>query len=57
LCSADATSDVKRFFAEHPVPAAERTLQQAIERIEGCVAVKARQGRALKTWLTADSRQ
>ena len=51
FCSADAAAQVKQFFAEHPLPTAERTIQQAIEKINGCAALKARQGPALKTWL------
>ena len=43
FCTAAAAADVKRFFADHPIPSAERTVRQAIERIESCAAVKARQ--------------
>ena len=51
FCTAAAAADVRRFFAAHPIPSAERTLQQAIERIESCAAVKARQSPALVAWL------
>jgi aminopeptidase N len=52
FCSAKASADVKGFFAAHPVPAAERGLRQAIERIESCAAVETRQSPALVTWLS-----
>jgi aminopeptidase N len=55
LCSAQAETEVTQFFAAHPVPAAERTLRQAIERVDGCVALKARQSPALKSWLSTDA--
>jgi hypothetical protein len=42
---------VKRFFAAHPVPAAERGIQQAVEKIEGCAAVRARQSAPFGQWL------
>jgi aminopeptidase N len=51
FCSADAAANVKQFFTEHPLPTAERTIQQSLEKITGCAALKARQGPALKTWL------
>jgi aminopeptidase N/puromycin-sensitive aminopeptidase len=53
LCSAEAAADVRAFFAANPVPAAERTLQQSIERIESCAAVDARQSSAFADWLSA----
>src|SRR4029434_9631493 len=39
-CTGGKRVEVERFFREHPVPAAERTLRQAFERIDSCVAVK-----------------
>jgi aminopeptidase N len=43
FCSAAASADVKRFFTAHPVESAERGIRQAIERIDSCAAVHARQ--------------
>src|SRR5436190_17882927 len=43
LCSREKKAEVEQFFKEHPVPAAERTLKQAFERIDNCAAVKERQ--------------
>ena len=51
FCSAAAAADVKAFFAAHPVPAAERSLQQSIEQIESCASLASRQGGALTRWL------
>jgi aminopeptidase N len=50
-CSMPKAAEIKAFFAKTPVPAAERTLQQAIERIENCAAVDARQSAPFAAWL------
>jgi hypothetical protein len=44
-------AQVKQFFGEHPVPAAERTLKQALEQIDYCIDIKDRQGLELASWL------
>jgi hypothetical protein len=51
FCSAHAETDVRAFFTAHPVPAADRTLQQSLERIGSCAALAARQTPALTKWL------
>jgi aminopeptidase N len=51
FCSRDAAADVKTFFASHPVEAAERGIRQAIERIESCATLHARQSEPLSRWL------
>lgn len=51
FCSAAKAEDVRRFFAGNPVPGADRTLRQALERIENCAAFAARQAPALARWL------
>jgi hypothetical protein len=56
FCSRDLQSDVQQFFQQHPVPAAQRALQQSMERIQNCVAVKERQSAPLSAWLAAPSR-
>jgi puromycin-sensitive aminopeptidase len=56
FCSRDKEAEVEQFFKEHPVSAAERTLRQAFERIDNCVAVKERQAAPASTWLTSASR-
>lgn len=51
FCSAQAAADVKQFFAAHPIPSAERGVQQSIEQIESCAALKARQSGPLSKWI------
>ena len=51
LCSTRDAADVKAFFARHPVQAAERSLRQAVERIESCAALAGRQSEPLSRWL------
>ena len=51
MCSAEKAADVRQFFAKNPVPSAERTLQQSIERIEVCAALAQRQSGPMSEWL------
>jgi hypothetical protein len=37
FCSREKEAEVEQFFKEHPVPAAERTLRQAFERIDAAL--------------------
>jgi aminopeptidase N len=53
MCRSTDAADIKQFFAAKPVPAAERGLQQAIERVESCAELDARQSPALAAWLAA----
>src|SRR5262245_10983054 len=55
FCSAETRDDIKAFFASHPPPAAGRTLQQTIERINLCVDMKQRQQPILSSWLSEHS--
>jgi aminopeptidase N len=50
FCSTEAATQVRQFFAKNPVPSAERTLQQATERIDTCAALVVRQSPALTAW-------
>jgi aminopeptidase N len=52
FCDARTLAQVRRFFGVHKVPDAERTLQQVVERISGCVARSAAQSPKLAAWLT-----
>ena len=52
----EGKADVEQFFKDHPVPAAERTLRQAFERIDNCVAVKERQSAPASIWLATATR-
>ena len=53
FCSAGDRDDVKSFFTTHRVPATERTLKHAIERIDGCIEFRTLQEPKLKQWLAA----
>ena len=56
FCSTEKAGEVRQFFAKNPVPSAERTLQQSLERIENCAALVRRQSPVLTTWLTTTVR-
>jgi aminopeptidase N len=51
FCDAGMRDEAKVFFTAHQVPAAERTLKQALERIGYCVDLKAQQSGQLANWL------
>ncbi|HEX5110385.1 MAG TPA: M1 family metallopeptidase [Vicinamibacterales bacterium] len=51
FCSQERAAEVRQFFAANPVTSSERGLQQALERIETCAAIRARQAPALSRWL------
>jgi aminopeptidase N len=51
MCSRQKAEDVRQFFAKHPVASSERTLAQALERIEVCAALAERQAAPLAAWL------
>ena len=50
-CDAKARDEIAAFFASHPTPEAERTVEQTLERIDQCVALKAGQAESLERWL------
>jgi aminopeptidase N/puromycin-sensitive aminopeptidase len=51
FCSAEIRDDVKAFFAAHKVPAADKPLKHAIERIDGCIEMRSLQEPNLKAWM------
>jgi aminopeptidase N len=51
MCSTQNAADVRQFFAKKPVPSAERTLQQSLERIEVCASLAERQSGPMSEWL------
>ena len=51
FCDTKTRSEIEAFFATHKVPEAERTLQQALERISDCAALAAAQSPKLADWL------
>lgn len=53
FCSQAGREDVKSFFASHKVAAADKSLQHAMERIDGCIELRTLQEPNLKQWLAA----
>jgi aminopeptidase N len=51
FCDPEARRSVETFFSIHELPAAKRTLQQALEQIDACVALKRAQAPALAATL------
>ena len=52
FCSVTRANDVKDFLAKNSVPAVARAAQQAVERIENCVALDMRQSKPFAAWLS-----
>jgi aminopeptidase N len=55
FCSATRASEVKDFLAKNSVAAVARAAQQAVERIENCVALDMRQSKPFGAWLSRQS--
>jgi aminopeptidase N len=55
FCTTSRADDVKAFLATHSVPAVARAAQQAIERIDSCVALDMRQSKPFAVWLAGAS--
>ena len=53
FCDAASRDDIRAFFTVHKLPAAARALDQTIERINNCMALKEQQSAPLTAWLTA----
>ena len=53
LCDPKQRADVAQFFAEHPVPASERSLSTALESIDACIEFRNLQTQNFNAWLTA----
>jgi aminopeptidase N len=51
FCDEASARDIEQFFKAHPMPSAERTLQQTLERIRSCAALKQAQQGKLAEWL------
>jgi aminopeptidase N len=51
FCDPAHQQQVREFFTQHPIPAAQRTLQQSLEFIGNCVDLKAQQQPNLASWL------
>jgi aminopeptidase N len=52
-CEAETADEARAFFAKHPVPDAERTLRQSLERITACSRLAQAQQPKLAAWLKA----
>jgi aminopeptidase N len=53
FCDAKSRDDIKQFFTAHPLPAAARTLDQTLERIDSCIALRSGETAAAAAWLAA----
>jgi aminopeptidase N len=51
FCDASSRDDITAFFGAHKLPSAARALQQTIERIDNCIALKDKQQPTLTSWL------
>ena len=51
FCTAARAAEVKGFFARNRLAAIDRSVQLAVERIENCVALDARQSAPFSQWL------
>jgi aminopeptidase N/puromycin-sensitive aminopeptidase len=56
FCSETGRQEVQQFFSTHKVAAADQALKHSIERINGCIELRALQEPQLKNWLTTQSR-
>jgi aminopeptidase N len=56
FCSEKDAADVSQFFAKNPVPSSDRSLRQAVERINTCAALATRQSPALTAWLRTSAK-
>ena len=52
---ADTAAQVRQFFNLNKIPAAERTIKQTLERINGCVDFKRLQQTNLGSWVSHHS--
>jgi aminopeptidase N/puromycin-sensitive aminopeptidase len=52
FCSAAQRTDVENFFSTHKVEAADVSVKHALERINGCMELRAQQEPSLKQWLS-----
>jgi aminopeptidase N len=55
FCDARLRGEVSDFFSKNPVPAADRTLRLALERMNYCADLKSQQSVRLSSWLDRHS--
>jgi aminopeptidase N len=53
FCDPAGRDDIRAFFAAHPLPAAVRTLDQTLERIDNCIELREKQTPVLTGWISA----
>jgi len=53
FCDAGSADRIRAFFAAHPLPAAARTLEQTLEEIANCAALREKQTPVVAQWLAA----
>jgi aminopeptidase N len=53
FCDARSRDDVRDFFKAHKMPAASRALDQTLERINNCIAMKEKETANVAAWLAA----
>jgi aminopeptidase N len=53
FCDAGTRDDIRQFFAAHPLRTAARNLNETLERIDHCVALRAAQTPVVSTWLAS----
>jgi aminopeptidase N len=51
FCDPKSREDIKDFFKAHPLPAASRALDQTLEQINSCIAMKDKEGADVGRWL------
>jgi aminopeptidase N len=51
FCDARSRDKITAFFDAHKLPAAKRTLEQTLEKIDNCVALREKQTPAVEAWL------
>jgi len=57
FCDPAARQDVARFFGEHKISAAARSLRQSLENIDTCIALKSRADAGLSQFLSRTSNE
>jgi aminopeptidase N len=53
FCDARSRDAVRTFFSAHPLPGASRTIEQALERIDRCIALRERQMPIVSDWVAS----
>ena len=51
FCDTNKRDEVRQFFSEHKIPAAERELNLALEQINVCIDIRTHQQPILQSWL------